>query len=148
MDRGAWWATVYGVAESQTQLSDYYTHTCTGMLILVQTPWMLSMIFLLFFAIIFFPLRWTCIHFAVWKCYLRKRKVARTFPHNLWIAEFLRVNLKSYIFIQKNTQLIKIHSSVNFHAQPDQEKAAPSSHPFLSSPTPVGSTILTPNTVY
>ena len=22
MDRGAWWATVYGIAESQTQLSD------------------------------------------------------------------------------------------------------------------------------
>ena len=24
MDRGAWWATVHGVAKSQTQLSDYY----------------------------------------------------------------------------------------------------------------------------
>ena len=23
MDGGAWWATVYGVAESQTRLSDY-----------------------------------------------------------------------------------------------------------------------------
>ena len=23
MDRGAWWATVQGVAESQTQLSEY-----------------------------------------------------------------------------------------------------------------------------
>ena len=23
MDGGAWWATVYGVAKSQTQLSDY-----------------------------------------------------------------------------------------------------------------------------
>ena len=23
MDRGAWWATVYGIAESQTQLSDF-----------------------------------------------------------------------------------------------------------------------------
>ena len=26
MDRGAWWATVYGVSKSQTQLSE---HTCT-----------------------------------------------------------------------------------------------------------------------
>ena len=26
MDRGAWWATVYGVAKSQTQLSDQHTH--------------------------------------------------------------------------------------------------------------------------
>ena len=34
-------------------------------------------------------------------------------------------------------------SSFHFHAQPDQEKAAPSSHPLLSSPIPVGATILT-----
>ena len=27
MDRGAWWATVHGVAESQTSLSDQHTHT-------------------------------------------------------------------------------------------------------------------------
>ena len=27
MDRGAWWATVYRVAKSQTQLSDFHTHT-------------------------------------------------------------------------------------------------------------------------
>ena len=27
MARGAWWATVHGVAKSQTQLSDQYTHT-------------------------------------------------------------------------------------------------------------------------
>ena len=26
MDRGAWWATVHGVAKSRTQLSDYHTH--------------------------------------------------------------------------------------------------------------------------
>ena len=26
MDRGAWWATVHGIAKSQTQLSDYHTH--------------------------------------------------------------------------------------------------------------------------
>ena len=25
MDRGAWWATVHGVAKSQTRLSDFYT---------------------------------------------------------------------------------------------------------------------------
>ena len=25
-DRGAWWATVHGVAESQTSLSDQHTH--------------------------------------------------------------------------------------------------------------------------
>ena len=24
MDRGAWWATVHGVAESQTRLSDFH----------------------------------------------------------------------------------------------------------------------------
>ena len=29
MDRGAWWATVHGVAKSQTQLSDQNTHTHT-----------------------------------------------------------------------------------------------------------------------
>ena len=26
MDRGAWWATVHGVAKSQTQLSDFHFH--------------------------------------------------------------------------------------------------------------------------
>ena len=26
MDRGTWWATVHGVAKSQTQLSDYQSH--------------------------------------------------------------------------------------------------------------------------
>ena len=29
MDRGAWRATVHGVAKSQTQLSDYHSLTCT-----------------------------------------------------------------------------------------------------------------------
>ena len=30
MDRGAWWATVYGIAKSQTQLTtDTHTHTHT-----------------------------------------------------------------------------------------------------------------------
>ena len=41
MDSGAWWATVYGVAKSQTQLSDltltHNTHTHT--LVLKYTPW-------------------------------------------------------------------------------------------------------------
>ena len=27
MDRGAWWATVHGVAKSQTRLRDSHTHT-------------------------------------------------------------------------------------------------------------------------
>ena len=27
MDRGAWWATVHGVAKNQTQLSEEHTHT-------------------------------------------------------------------------------------------------------------------------
>ena len=26
-DRGAWWATVYGVAKSQTRLSEFHRHT-------------------------------------------------------------------------------------------------------------------------
>ena len=26
MDRGAWWATVHGIAKSQTQLSDFHFH--------------------------------------------------------------------------------------------------------------------------
>ena len=30
MDRGAWWATVYGVAKSWTRLSDTHTHTNTN----------------------------------------------------------------------------------------------------------------------
>ena len=31
MDRGAWWATVHGVAKSQTQLSDFtFTRILTG----------------------------------------------------------------------------------------------------------------------
>ena len=29
MDRGAWWATVHGVAKNRTQLSDSHTHTHT-----------------------------------------------------------------------------------------------------------------------
>ena len=33
MDRGAWWATVYGVAKSRTQLSDQHTHILPGALI-------------------------------------------------------------------------------------------------------------------
>ena len=28
MDRGAWWASVHGVAKSQTQLSDYHLTWC------------------------------------------------------------------------------------------------------------------------
>ena len=28
MDRGSWWATVHGVAKSQTRLSDWTTYTC------------------------------------------------------------------------------------------------------------------------
>ena len=32
MDRGAWWATVHGVAKSRTQLSDF-THSLTHCLI-------------------------------------------------------------------------------------------------------------------
>ena len=28
MDRGAWWATVHGIAKSQTRLSDWHTHIC------------------------------------------------------------------------------------------------------------------------
>ena len=31
MDRGAWWATVHGVAKSQTRLTDY-THICVYIL--------------------------------------------------------------------------------------------------------------------
>ena len=27
MDKGAWWATVYGIAKSQTQLTNTHTHT-------------------------------------------------------------------------------------------------------------------------
>ena len=26
MDKGAWWATVHGVAKSQTRLSEFHTH--------------------------------------------------------------------------------------------------------------------------
>ena len=29
MDRGAWWATVHGIAKSQTRLSDYQFHFST-----------------------------------------------------------------------------------------------------------------------
>ena len=29
MDRGAWWADVYGVAKSRTRLSNQHTHTHT-----------------------------------------------------------------------------------------------------------------------
>ena len=29
MNRGAWWATIHGVANSQTQLSDFHTHIHT-----------------------------------------------------------------------------------------------------------------------
>ena len=28
MDKGAWWATVHGVTESQTQLKQLSTHPC------------------------------------------------------------------------------------------------------------------------
>ena len=29
MNRGAWWATVHGVAKSQTRLSDFHSHVCS-----------------------------------------------------------------------------------------------------------------------
>ena len=31
MDRGAWWATVQGVTENQTQLSDQHFHVPLGL---------------------------------------------------------------------------------------------------------------------
>ena len=37
MDRGAWWATVHGVAKSQTGLSDKHFHTFTFLSIYWQT---------------------------------------------------------------------------------------------------------------
>ena len=36
MDRGAWWATVHGVAKSQTQLSDKVQHSTN----LTQVRWL------------------------------------------------------------------------------------------------------------
>ena len=43
LDRGAWWATVNGVAMSQTQLNDSFTHTHTHTRIFrVGFPWWLS----------------------------------------------------------------------------------------------------------
>ena len=36
MDRGAWWATVHGVAKSQTQLSDKVPHSTN----LTQVRWL------------------------------------------------------------------------------------------------------------
>ena len=30
MDRGAWWAVVHGVAQSQTRLKQLSMHACTG----------------------------------------------------------------------------------------------------------------------
>ena len=34
MDRGAWWATVHGVAQSQTQLKQLSTHACTQLILI------------------------------------------------------------------------------------------------------------------
>ena len=31
MDRGAWWATVHGVAKSQTRLNDFHTLIIAGL---------------------------------------------------------------------------------------------------------------------
>ena len=41
MDRGVWWATVHGVAKSQTQLSTH-THPVTGMLLVSGQPTLIS----------------------------------------------------------------------------------------------------------
>ena len=38
MDRGAWWASVYGVTKSRTQLSDYAQHTEERILNHVRKP--------------------------------------------------------------------------------------------------------------
>ena len=43
MDRGVWWATVHGIAKSQTQLSTHvrvhtHTHTHTDTHIYIHTP--------------------------------------------------------------------------------------------------------------
>ena len=38
MDRGAWWATVHGVAQSQTRLKQLNTHTCTGGSVIKNLP--------------------------------------------------------------------------------------------------------------
>ena len=38
MDRGAWWATVHGVAKSQTRLSDFTLITLIGSQLLTSIP--------------------------------------------------------------------------------------------------------------
>ena len=38
VDRGAWWATVHGVAKRQTQLSNQHTHTCPVKWPSLRTP--------------------------------------------------------------------------------------------------------------
>ena len=47
MDRGAWWATVYGVAKSWTQLSNTHTHPHTHKLTAAiedsHCPWWLAL---------------------------------------------------------------------------------------------------------
>ena len=43
MDRGAWWATVHGVAKSQTQLSDFTSSFNEGT---VQVPTLASLLIL------------------------------------------------------------------------------------------------------
>ena len=47
MDRGAWWATVHGVAKSQTQLSDFHMAKLTsvwliGQLRITSPAWLLE----------------------------------------------------------------------------------------------------------
>ena len=39
MDRGAWWATVHGVAKSQTQLSGFHFHSVIDTVICTVHRW-------------------------------------------------------------------------------------------------------------
>ena len=44
MDRGAWWATVHGVAQSRTRLKRLSTHAWSRMFLSCFSPWQLSLI--------------------------------------------------------------------------------------------------------
>ena len=56
MDRGAWWATIHGVANSRTQLKQLSTHTSTGLQ---------ESTFFLLIATHYFEPKWYCLLFLL-----------------------------------------------------------------------------------
>ena len=108
MDRGAWWATVRGVAQSQTELSDCLFHFSSSL-----TSWDITSVpkqrvhqhYLLFCLIIFFPLKKL---YTTVKASLEKSSLLLAFLQPMAIILYF-----SSLFIHYGDYLLKLIKSIN-----------------------------------